>query len=69
MVQGRANDRSAALVALYTLRWVNCFQPTMDEARMIDAPKIQHSVPAGQTFLMVRWISRDGERSVASIKG
>ena len=37
VVQVRANDRRAALVALYTLRSANPFEPTTDDVR-IDAP-------------------------------
>ncbi len=50
VVHVRAKDRSAALVALYTLRPANPFEPTTDEVRMIDAP----SGMSGRAFCTVK---------------
>src|SRR5438445_716468 len=50
VVRVRANDRSAALVALYTLTAGFPFDPTMDEVKMIEAP----SRSSGSAFWTVK---------------
>src|SRR5207253_3639314 len=50
VVRVRANDRSAALVALYTLTAGFPFDPTMDEVKMIEAP----SRRSGSAFCTVK---------------
>jgi 2-succinyl-5-enolpyruvyl-6-hydroxy-3-cyclohexene-1-carboxylate synthase len=49
-VHVRANERTAAFVALYTLKFSNPFVATIDALRMIDAP----SGTSGSAFCTVK---------------